>query len=98
MVQLAGTINETMSLPREATALVCPENSSAHPPFLRADLAYSIFGIDCFGERVQMPGRTPAGEKKDLSCDIRTYSHARFLRPDIAYGVLGIDCQGDPPR
>jgi hypothetical protein len=72
--------------------VLCDSDPGAHAPFLRPDMAYSVTGLDCYGDplpKEREGRRAPAGE-----CPENKHSHPPYLRSDIAWSVTGSDCEG----
>lgn len=78
---------------RNQRELVCGDSKHKTPVFLREDIAYSVMGVDCYGDA---PYTQPLGSSRipasATSC--KSYDHPPFLRADLAYGVTGVDCWG----
>ncbi|MBI3542169.1 MAG: hypothetical protein HY075_02700 [Deltaproteobacteria bacterium] len=81
--------------------MVCDLSSKhEHPLFLREDLAYSVTGVDCFGDKPEKYGNTPTdiGRKIASECRNDPHAHPLYLRSDMEYSITGHDCTGDLPN
>jgi len=81
--------------------LVCDESKHRTPVFLRSDIAYSVLGVDCTGDRPAGMNERSSSAREPASMkvpDCGPHAHPPGLRSDWAYSETGVDCWGTDAR